>query len=69
MLRRYNFKCIKCHHIEEQWVDSSDKFTTCLECGETAQRIISSVRTHFKGTGWPSADDAWAKDHERAAKV
>ncbi len=68
MLRRYNFKCTNCHHIEEQWVDSSDEFATCPECGDTAQRIISSVRTHFKGSGWPDADDAWAKDHERAAR-
>jgi len=68
MLRRYDFKCTNCQHIEEQWVDSEDFFTTCLECGDTAQRIISSVRTHFKGTGWPDADDAWAKDHERAAR-
>ena len=69
MLRRYDFKCTNCQHIEEQWVDSRDFFATCPECGDTAQRIISPVRTHFKGTGWPDADDAWAKDHERAAKL
>jgi len=68
MLRRYDFKCTNCQHIEEQWVDSSDEFATCPQCGDTAQRIISSVRTHFKGSGWPDADDAWAKDHERAAR-
>jgi len=69
MLRRYDFKCIKCDHIEEQWVDSSDLFATCLECGDTAKRIISSVSSQFKGTGWPGADEKWAKDHERAAKT
>jgi len=69
MLRRYDFKCTNCQHIEEQWVDSRDFFATCPECGDTAQRIISPVRTHFKGTGWPDADDAWAKDHERAART
>ena len=68
MLRRYDFKCIKCHHTEEQWVDSSDEFAICPECSDTAQRIISSVSSHFKGTGWPGADDTWARDHERAAK-
>ena len=68
MLRRYDFKCIQCDHIEEQWVDSNDLFATCLECGDTAQRIISSVSSQFKGTGWPDADDKWARDHERAAK-
>jgi putative FmdB family regulatory protein len=69
MIKRFDFKCNECNHIEEQWVDSFDEFASCLECGHTAQRIISSVRTHFKGTGWPDADDAWAKDHERAART
>ena len=68
MIRRHDFKCIKCDHIEEQWVDSNDLFATCLECGDTAQRIISSVSSQFKGTGWPDADDKWARDHERAAR-
>ena len=68
VIRRYDFKCITCNHIEEQWVDSNDLFATCPECGDTAQRIISSVSSQFKGTGWPDADDKWARDHERAAK-
>lgn len=67
MIARYDFKCTECDHIEEQWVDSSENLTTCPKCGHTAKRIISPIRTHFKGTGWPDADDAWAKDHERAA--
>jgi len=67
MLRRYDFKCTECNHIEEQWVDSSDEFATCPECGNTAKRIISPVSTKFNGTGWPDADDKWARDHERAA--
>ena len=33
MIRRYDFKCISCHHIEEQWVDHTDSLATCLECG------------------------------------
>ena len=68
MFKRFDFKCTKCDHIEEQWVDSSEFYSTCPECGETTQRIISPVRTHFKGFGWPDYDDKWAKDHERAAK-
>jgi putative FmdB family regulatory protein len=68
MIKRFDFKCTNCDHIEEQWVDSVDEFATCPECGDTAQRIISSIRTHFKGVGWPDADDKWAKDHERAAR-
>jgi len=49
-------------------VDFSDEFATCPECGNTAQRIISSVSSQFIGTGWPDADDKWARDHERAAR-
>jgi putative FmdB family regulatory protein len=68
MIKRFDFKCTNCNHIEEQWVYSSDAFATCPECGDTAQRIISPIRTKFKGWGWPDADDKWARDHERAAK-
>jgi len=67
MLRRYDFKCTQCGHVEEQWVEADETLATCYECGHTAVRIISSVSSHFKGVGWPDADDKWAKDHERAA--
>lgn len=69
MIRRYDFKCTACHLVEEHWVDSNDNFISCKSCGETAQRIISPVRTKFKGFGWPDADDKWARDHEKAAKI
>ena len=68
MIKRFDFKCTNCQHTEEQWVDSNDFYSTCPECGDTAQRIISSVSSHFKGIGWPDADDKWARDHERAAR-
>ena len=68
MIKRFDFKCTNCQHTEEQWVDSNDSYSTCPECGDTAQRIISSVSSHFKGIGWPDADDKWARDHERAAR-
>lgn len=68
MLRRYDFKCTNCQHIEDQWVDHNDKFATCPECGDTAQRIISVVQTHFVGHDWPDKRDKWAKDHEKAAR-
>ena len=70
MLRRHDYKCTNCNLVEEHWTDSKDSdFVTCRECGETAQRIISPISTKFNGTGWPDADDKWARDHERAAKV
>jgi predicted nucleic acid-binding Zn ribbon protein len=68
MIRRYDFKCLNCSHVEEHWTESDQRFVTCLECGETAQRIISPISTKFEGFGWPDADDKWARDHERAAK-
>jgi putative FmdB family regulatory protein len=68
MLRRHDFRCTKCNHVEEHWVDSSEEFVSCLECGDTAKRIISPIQTQFVGQGWPDKDDKWAKDHERAAR-
>lgn len=68
MIRRYDFKCTECGHLEEQWVDTTDNFATCPKCGETAQRIISPVSTKFNGWGWPDHDDKWARDHEKAAR-
>jgi putative FmdB family regulatory protein len=68
MLRRYDYKCISCGLLEEHWVTSSDKYTTCRDCGDTAMRIISPISTKFEGVGWPDADDKWARDHESAAR-
>lgn len=69
MIRRYDFKCNVCSHIEEQWVNTEQQCATCLECGNTAKRIISPIFTKFDAFGFPGADDKWAKDHERASKV
>jgi putative FmdB family regulatory protein len=68
MFKRYDFKCTSCSNIEEQWVESLEETAECSKCWGTSQRIISPIRTQFKGNGWPDADDKWAKDHERAAK-
>jgi putative FmdB family regulatory protein len=68
MFKRYDFKCTSCSNIEEQWVESLEETAECSKCWGTSQRIISPIRTQFKGNGWPDADDKWAKDHEKAAK-
>jgi len=69
MLKRYDYRCTKCNAVEEHWNESSESaFATCHICGETAERIISPIRTHFVGHGWPDKDDKWAKDHERAGR-
>lgn len=67
MIRRHDFKCTKCNLIEEKWVDHTDQYDTCLQCGDRTQRVISVIHTHFVGHGWPKKDDKWAKDHEKAA--
>lgn len=68
MFKRFDFKCLSCSHISEQWVDSPDESVECPKCWGKTQRIISPISTKFKGVGWPDADDKWARDHERAAK-
>ena len=68
MIRRYDFRCIKCDHVEEQWTEHDESYATCPECGDTAERIISPIRTHFVGHDWPDKRDKWAKDHERASR-
>ena len=51
-------------HRNEYWVDSSVREAPCAECPATASRVISPIKTVFKGQGWPDKDHKWAKDHE-----
>ena len=66
MLKRFDFKCNECNHIDEYWTTSSEN-PACGQCGATTKRIISPVSTKFNGWGWPDHDDKWARDHEKAA--
>jgi predicted nucleic acid-binding Zn ribbon protein len=63
----FDFSCNN-HHTTEYYIDSTERQVLCPVCGDTAKRITSPVSTVFKGTGFPDADDKWARAHERAAK-
>jgi putative FmdB family regulatory protein len=67
-LRLYDFTCTN-GHTTEQLTNPDQREVICPVCGHTSRRIISPVSTIFKGSGWPDADDKWARDHEKAAKL
>ena len=62
-----DFMCDE-HHITEHYVDDDCRELLCPVCGKISMRIISPVRSIFKGHGWADKDLKWAKEHERAAK-
>ena len=51
-------------HRDEYWIDSEVREAPCANCPATASRVVSPVKVTFKGQGFPSNDDAWAKAHE-----
>ena len=69
MLRRYDIRCTQCQSVEEHWTNNIDECPPCSKCNGATQRKLSPISTKFEGVGWPGADDKWARDHEKAAKV
>jgi predicted nucleic acid-binding Zn ribbon protein len=69
MWRRSDRRCTQCQHIEEYWTASIDAVVECSKCGGPTERKLSPISTKFEGVGWPDADDKWARNHERAAKM
>lgn len=67
MIKRFDFLCNTCDHLDEYWVKGDVPTITCNSCGGEARRIISAVSFKCKGVGWPTSDDKWARDHEKAA--
>lgn len=64
----FDFKC-PLGHVFEQNVQSSIRETPCLECGNTANRIISAPALKIPFTGdYPGAAHKWARYHERMSK-
>ncbi len=63
----FDFTCPN-DHTTEHLVSSDTRELLCPVCGHTATRITSPIRSIFKGSGFPDADNKWAKDHERLAK-
>lgn len=62
----FDFTCPN-GHTTEHLVSSDTRQLLCPVCGQIAKRITSPVSSVFKGTGFPTADDKWAKEHERLA--
>lgn len=67
MLKLFDFTCDE-GHTTEHLVTSDTRQILCPVCGKISTRIISPIKTIFKGHGWVDKDLKWAKDHERAAK-
>lgn len=68
MLRIFDFQCSN-GHVFEAFIDSETRQTPCKECSETANRLISPVRSvldPISGT-FPGATMKWARD--RASKI
>jgi hypothetical protein len=68
-MKLYDFRCPN-DHLFEALVQDDVREKDC-ECGQTAKRIISPIRTMFvSGVGhdsaWPTAHDKWVREHERA---
>ena len=42
MLKYYDVKCTKCNCIEEQLVESGEKFEPCRNCGGEVKRAYTS---------------------------
>lgn len=69
MIKVYDFKCPK-GHITEQFVSDFTEEADCLECGESAWRIISGGNFKLDAISgdFPGATLKWAREHEKAAK-
>jgi len=59
--------CCNNNHTTEHYVDSNIREVLCQVCGHTSTRVISPISTIFKGTGFPTADDKWAREHDKTA--
>jgi putative FmdB family regulatory protein len=63
-LRVFNdFKCAD-GHVSEMFVPMDQKVVPCPTCGKEATKVITALTVVFKGQGFPSNDDNWAKRHE-----
>jgi putative FmdB family regulatory protein len=64
MKRLYEFKCIPCGEIHEEYTEYK-KVSTCPNCGGDTDKIISAPRISLEGiTGdFPGAAAAWEKKH------
>ena len=68
-MRVFNdFKC-KDGHVSEMFVPMEQKEASCPACGREAAKVITALTVLFKGQGFPSNDDNWAKRHEHHGDI
>lgn len=65
-----DFKCRSCGELNERYIDSTVKESTC-ECGSISDRVISMPTVKLDGTNpdFPGAYSKWATDREKRAEI
>lgn len=65
MAKRFYEFCCPFNHISEAYIDSEVRTTECKECGEPAERIVSTPRISLEGTtgAFPGAAMQWERKH------
>lgn len=58
-MAKYDFKCQKCEHIQEEVLKISERDTakiSCAKCGSKSQYTFTPTNfyMHLRGDGWPS---------------
>ena len=52
----YEYRCGNGHRFELFQSMSEDPVSSCVECGATAERVLSAPAVHFKGSGFYTTD-------------
>ena len=68
MKRMFDFQCGN-NHIHEAFVDSEIRNKPCPECGEVAERLISTPHVKLDGTSGAFPGEAMKWDRKRAEKL
>ena len=52
----YEYRCTNGHTFEVFQSMSEDPVDKCIECGVTAERVLSAPAIHYKGSGFYTTD-------------
>ena len=44
MKKFFNFECVECKHVENEYVDSSVDSTDCVKCDNMTKRTLSAPK-------------------------
>jgi len=68
--RIFEFVCVE-GHITDAYIDSETRITKCIECGNSASRIISTPMVKLEGvTGaFPGAAMRWEQKRNEKIKA